>query len=109
MKVKTAELSGRALDFATAMSIGWGDGGYRERHLHILPEYSIGWMECGGLLTEYITGLALHCRREHWIASARNHPTHTGKTAQEAICRAVVASKLGDEVDIPDELMESTK
>lgn len=30
-----------------------------------------------------------------------------GETPQIAICRAVVASKLGDEVDIPDELMES--
>lgn len=29
-----------------------------------------------------------------------------GETPQIAICRAVVAAKLGDEVDIPDELME---
>ena len=29
-----------------------------------------------------------------------------GETPQIAICRAVVAAKLGDEVEIPDELME---
>lgn len=32
-----------------------------------------------------------------------------GETPQIAICRAVVAAKLGDEVDIPDELMEATR
>ncbi|OPX52439.1 hypothetical protein B5P53_06035 [Citrobacter portucalensis] len=104
VKVKTAQLTGRQLDFATAASVGWGDGGYRERHLHILPEYTTGWMECGGILTEFITGLALHNRKEHWIASALNGPSQVGKSPQEAICRAVVLARLGDEVDIPDEL-----
>ncbi|WP_338805084.1 hypothetical protein WDV76_08620 [Xenorhabdus griffiniae] len=32
--------------------------------------------------------------------------TQTGDTLQIAICRAVVAAQLGDEVEIPDELME---
>ena len=104
MKVKTSQLTGRQLDFATSVSIGWGDGGYRERHLHVLPEYTTGWMECGGILTEFITGLALHNRKEHWIASALNGPSQIGKTPQEAICRAVVLARIGDEVDIPDEL-----
>ncbi|EMH4161629.1 DUF2591 domain-containing protein [Pluralibacter gergoviae] len=105
MKVKTANLTGRQLDFATAVAIGWGDGGYRERHLYMLPEYTTGWMECGGILNEFITGLALHNRKEHWIASALNGPTQIGKTPQEAICRAVIRLKLGDEVEVPDELI----
>lgn len=108
MKVKTAELSGVQLDYAVAVAVNWGDGGYLARHMRFVPEYSTDWSRCGELISEY--RVWLQPRSDINYASVM-HPKGViaghGNTPQIAICRAVVASKLGDEADIPDELMES--
>lgn len=127
MKVKTAELSGKALDWATGRAIGANvgitiGGLVKEITSHNPIDMSLwqptnDWSICGPLIEK----LKISCYASvdpesskvyHWVAVNEKVPydKRRGYTASEpkiAICRAVVASKLGDEVDIPDELMES--
>ena len=158
VKVKTAELSGRALDWSVGKALGIdviSSGGevwkhFSEDELHAgedegLYEYrpSFDWSQCGSLITEYqifidpphevhksmVTpdGKPKGCWQSYdtWHATisttvAEKPSKHLwadfslpggpyrgeGEPPLIAICRALVASKLGDEVDIPDELME---
>ncbi|MDQ7510998.1 phage protein NinX family protein [Salmonella enterica] len=139
MKVKTAELSGRALDWAVArlsrlplfemgLSGNW-PGNHKvteaslsgeilirdltgqltlEKSLHSSPySPSTDWSQCGPLIAAY--GVWLSDKDGAFTASCKPHfdiAIYDAETPQIAICRAVVAARLGDEVDIPDELME---
>ncbi|WP_340619016.1 phage protein NinX family protein, partial [Xenorhabdus entomophaga] len=76
---------------------------------------STDWSQCGQLIDKYIDDLThMAFRGDHWAANCRAvrvgdfsiFKTQTGDTPQIAICRAVVAAQLGDEVEIPDELVE---
>ncbi|MDC9591466.1 DUF2591 family protein, partial [Xenorhabdus sp. XENO-10] len=60
MKIKTSELTGRALDYAVAMAQGWekmaGYNGYSTPNgIVIAPEYipSWDWAQCGQLIEKY--------------------------------------------------------
>lgn len=114
MKVKTAELSGVQLDYAVAVSVNVG-----EPILHITSETSfvelkgesfcpsISWRQCGPLIERH--SLSLTGSGKNNIAVVRvgcGCVTQSGDTLLIAFCRALVAAKLGDEVDIPDELIE---
>lgn len=127
MKVKTAELSGRALDWAVAIAEGWQpdrpqDGQLTRNSRYIVvgdktvdQRYwynpSTDWSQCGPLTRDLL--VMTRANNGAWLASCPiksfddENAHQWGDTLQIAICRAVVASKLGDEVDIPDELMES--
>ncbi|MEQ1977134.1 phage protein NinX family protein [Xenorhabdus sp. SGI240] len=79
---------------------------------------STNWEQCGQLIERYIDDLThMAFRGDHWVANCRAvrvgdfsiFKTQTGDTPQIAICRAVVAAKLGDEVEIPDELVEKSQ
>ena len=128
MKIKTAELSGKALDFAVAESLGAYIGMVkpyintdREEEALIFPDNvpfqwahgvfapSTRWGHCGPLIEGYspvITICQAKIRTE--IATLENDVAKTGVglalTYLESFCRALVSLKLGDEVDIPDEL-----
>lgn len=121
MKVKTAELSGVQLDYAVAMSVDHPvkvisgdvcsmheDGNEWMPYEYFKP--STDWSHCGELVNPHEVAFAPHPVGRLWRACALKAPINNvieeGETPQIAICRAVVASKLGDEVDIPDELME---
>ncbi|WP_237388013.1 phage protein NinX family protein [Xenorhabdus sp. Sc-CR9] len=115
MKLKTSELTGRALDYAVGLAVTDDDVKCDGQHISVTFNggryiYSwnpaTNWEQCGQLIEKYITALALHTRGEHWIAGSRIHGTSTGETAQISICREVVRNQLGDEVEIPDELLE---
>lgn len=114
MKVKTSELSGKALDWATGIAIG-----FDVRTQPNGPVYSttgesfnpsVNWLQCGRIIE--FEGIEFK-----WVSDATleahsylNDPHYGyGLTHQEAACRLMVVSKLGDEVDIPDELMEATR
>jgi len=122
MKIKTAELSGRALDWAVANAVGGKiltlDGKVAairvgsSQFVVVLPgdasnyHPSTDWSQCGALIEaediefKWVSDATLE-------AHSYLHDPHYGYglTHQEAACRLIVASKLGDEVDIPDELM----
>lgn len=115
IEVKTAELIGPALDWATAKASGTkiDDSRGKELRIDIAPGFqspwipSVNWYQGGPLIDEYMIGFGVYsdayfavvARNE--ISGAENGPTHL-----IAACRAIVASKLGDTVSVPKELMQ---
>ena len=104
MKIKTSELQGKALDWAVVEcerfvedefepSEIWEDGGpIIEREKIDLNYFPDGSYENGGA----------------WIATRTDGPAvseEEGDTPLVAAMRCYVASKLGDEVEVPDELL----
>ena len=100
MKVKTSELTGPALDWAVAKcENNWTfepDG---------LDSYSTDWAQGGPIIER--EKLDVFCSGNVWDASTGDrHPNviKTGTTPLIAAMRCYVASKLGDEIEIPEEL-----
>lgn len=128
MKIKTSKLTGQALDWAVATcegyepftdSISWiikRAGQYIQ-----LPKYSTDWAQ-GGPVIEH-ENLSVSYWGEHskfgqhasteqfWEARHPSHRTHSrrtvgfGPTPLIAAMRCLVSAKLGDEVDVPEELL----
>jgi hypothetical protein len=92
MKIKTTELTGRALDWAIARCVGRG---------YPYPA-STDW-SIGGPIIER-EGLTLTHQGERWAAQTDADEFQYGPTPLVAAMRCFVASKLGDEVDVPEEL-----
>ena len=130
MKVKTAELTGPALDWAVAKCEGlevyvpafaekpWLQ--YRDCHgqPHMCPKYSTDRAFTGSIIEreqiKVVKGNPLYSPRgnekgDHyeplWIASVDSGRSSHGRSYLEAAMRCYVASKLGDEVDVPEELL----
>ncbi|MDE9566301.1 DUF2591 domain-containing protein [Xenorhabdus bovienii] len=115
MKLKTSELTGQALDWAVAKSIGLPAIVTPFGNLIIkgMEDYtpSTDWAQCGELIEKHHVELNFNSVSEEWSAYIFNFEElesviEDGDTPQIAICRAVVAAQLGDEVEIPDELVE---
>ena len=126
MKVKTADLIGPALDWAVAVVEG-----LTEEHAWTTIEifkairagggywYSTDWSAAGPLIERDCIGLEKHrLEGQRQWAACDWHPVvihgHTclerskyvyGPTPLIAAMRCVVAANLGDEVDVPDELV----
>ena len=137
VEVNTAELTEQALDWATAIATGWVDIGASQAypgcrtiklpgadsHLWVghrsifLGVFDAGWFspttywEQGGPLRDkYDVGI------EHGVPDGlryayvpgRDLDGSFGETALIAICRAIVAAKMGDVVHVPAELVEAS-
>ncbi|MBI6550711.1 phage protein NinX family protein [Xenorhabdus lircayensis] len=126
MKLKTSELTGRALDWAVALAADAksvecsriGD------YLLELPnsDYffatgdwytfrpSTDWAPCGQLIDIFrmeITNVLVNDVWKYYATCPHLMGEYQhGNTPKLAICRAVVAAQLGDEVEIPDMLLE---
>ena len=116
MKIKTTDLTDIALDWAVCEATGllaayprvrkdfalqWPGAG--NQHLH--P--STDWSQGGPIIEREKIG-SLHEARGVWSASTKwEDPAKVfyGKTKLIAAMRCYVASKLGDEVGIPNELI----
>lgn len=108
--MKTSELTGAALDWAVAKCEG-ADLAYG---LTDDERYSTNWAQGGPIIER--EGIAVDCERSSghvtgWlacneIASDENWDANVyyGPTPLIAAMRCYVASKLGDEVDVPKEL-----
>ena len=99
MKVKTSELQGAALDWAVAEC---------EQFVEDEFEPSENWADGGPIIER--EKISVWARGNEW-ASESFVPNQqglecVGPTPLIAAMRCYVASKLGDEVDMPDELME---
>ncbi len=99
--MKTSELTGAALDWAVAKCEGFlcdykYNGG--------LSSYSTDWAQGGAIIErERITLVAMP--DGSWQAKGRDlYPHFHNPTPLIAAMRCYVASKLGDEVDIPEGL-----
>ena len=124
MKIKTSELTDAALDWAIGTAIGglyqpvsvrdafWIWPGEPVKYSKATPAYSTDWAQ-GGPIIGRIKGLQLKnwleskpetCCEVH-IHNYEGNWIQFGPTPLIAAMRCYVASKLGDEVDVPEELV----
>ena len=110
--MKTSELSGPALDWAVAKCEGITvlpkmRGGHfvtLNRGETVLLCYSTDWSQGGPIIQRERIRLD---PRGHWVAGHdSSNDEYSGPTPLVAAMRAYVASKLVDEVEIPEELKE---
>lgn len=116
MKIKTAELTDAALNWAVAMCEGWkwttardSTGNYPwlvKVGKDIDPKNyrpSTNWMQGGPIIER--EGISLfNCYGDsEWSASTEGYEYHA-TTPLIAAMRCYVASKKGDEVDVPEEV-----
>ena len=97
--MKTSELQGAALDWAVAKCEGFEPFG------GALVYYSTIWT-LGGPIIER-EKMTVESLDTGWLATRIEHPAFSeeqGPTPLIAAMRCYVASKLGDEVEIPEEL-----
>ena len=109
--MKTADLIDAQLDREVATLEGWaqsGEDGFWRRGSHkraYAPEYSKQWM-WGGPITEREKMEFVQMRNPDYVkARCLYGPWVGGPTPLTAGMRCYVASKLGDEVDVPKELL----
>ena len=97
MKTKTSELTGAALDWAVAKCEGTDE---------LWWEYSPSqkWEQGGPIIERNL--ITIFRRDDEWYAYSSLSSTMDfhGATPLIAAMRCYVASKLGDEVEVPDEL-----
>jgi hypothetical protein len=120
--MKTSELTGAALDWAVALTEGWTEGkrqeGKREdlwlerkwrtmnpKHYHPSTQWAVG----GPIIERENIDIIHACTlglSSGWEATIDGGATyHEGPTPLIAAMRSYVASKLGEEVEVPKELL----
>ena len=132
--MKTSELTGAALDYAVAKCEGWElngpyscfDGAFCLRELDgsdgdLCPEYSTDWAQGGpviereGIDIQQLFGggcegsfsQPVGWQAKRYIAGGViNPPYFNAQTPLIAAMRCFVFSRLGDEVDVPSELVK---
>lgn len=128
MKVKTADLIGAALDWAVAKCDGYDEWEWdrdvsdlwvirrstqTEHWLKGYYEPSTDWAQGGPIIDREKFGVCHYNESDGWEVpnwaawrtDVDDRVQIMGETALIAAMRCFVASKLGDEVDVPDELM----
>jgi len=134
MKIKTAELTGDALDYVLAKMrdhqwrCAWI---LKQDGFHAWKNYELAWgnwhgelsndpATCLGLMKEYRANIdqAEHAPKVQvtiWYEIADSYSSDfdavsaIGDTVEQAVARCVVAMRLGDEVEVPSELCEQRK
>lgn len=107
MKIKTSDLTLLALDWAVAKCVGV-EFTYEDHPAHelICFKYSTDWAQGGPIIER--EGVCLWSEGYDWEAKIQTGPgewlTEWDASPLVAAMRCYVASKLGDEVDIPEEL-----
>ena len=124
MKMKTSELTGAALDLAVSMALGWrvvdSDKGTKGV-LFLLPDgthsirslwkHSTDWAQGGPIIEreriwlKFPLGDVGEVEALHGSFLFPRHLSRFGPTALIAAMRCYVMAKLGDEVEVPDELV----
>ena len=100
MKIKTAELTGPALDWAVSVAEMDTDG-------TPIPEYSTSWAKGGPIIENAVIDVLSCDGGDYWqahIYECDERIEQFGPTPLIAAMRCYVASKLGDEIEIPEEL-----
>ena len=96
MKIKTSELQGAALDWSVALANG-------QEEFWTTDNYSTNWALGGPIIErEEFSGLKCYGKDE-WECN-NGDIFCDGPTPLIAAMRCYVASKLGDEVEVPEEL-----
>jgi hypothetical protein len=97
MKIKTNDLKDKALDWAVHQA--WCEGAC---HDEPSPCYSTNWAQGGPIIERERISITHQVGR--WAAQTDDDLFAYGPTPLIAAMRCYVASKLGDEVEIPEEL-----
>lgn len=110
MQIKTSELQGAALDWAVAkcerVEFTYED---HPRHEMVNMHYSTDWSQGGpiiereGISVLYQTGVCMTASINGQYEQSVGH-RHKGNIGLLVAMRCYVASKLGDTVEIPEEL-----
>lgn len=121
MKIKTSELSGSDLDWAVAVALGahgqeTGSKTLKGCKHWVVPGFepmrwdnwtpSWDWKQGGKLIASHAIGFVGH-DADNWQAfSSPEDVTYrgVGPTHLVAACRMIVSAKLGDEIEVPEEL-----
>lgn len=121
VKVKTEELTGAGLDWAVAKVVGvkviTDPNSPRKRQM-VEDTASVNGWYCYSPSTDWSQGgplikknyVSVQIMRGGWEADvfdARLPSLQWSNSPLEAVCRAVVASRLGGEVEVPQELISS--
>lgn len=122
IEVKTADLVGHALDWAVAQAEGlevflvgpqynvpwrvfWKKRG-QALEWDVLYNPHEDWLLGGKLIEKYRVGFGLYSDYFFAVTGLNDLPGDAdGSTHLVAACRAIVAAKLGDTVQVPKELM----
>jgi len=111
MKIKTSELQGAALDWAVAKCevtkpIEEFDYFFLKNHDNGFCHYSSDWAQGGPIIDRERINLVAEAIGEWgaFIETSNIDYSYHGPTPLIAAMRCYVASKLGDEVEIPEEL-----
>ena len=123
MKIKTSELAGAVLDWAVSKCEGFNAEALVALAKRVpgkqcgvfLTKYSTDWAQGGPIIEREGLELSVHIIHNGVItgwACEKDWPSTyqkgaTGPTPLIAAMRCYVASKLGDEVDVPDELINN--
>ena len=122
MKIKTSELIGPALDWAVAKALGIRT--YIGRYEHTLTgpcildadlvdmqtdgeqelKHSRSWAQGGPIIERELISVSSQTNGHSWAAKGAHNYSY-GPTPLIAAMRCFVASKLGDKVDVPEELL----
>jgi hypothetical protein len=108
--MKTSELTGAALDWAVAKCEGEDycdhDGMNGIGIAFEATHYSTNWSQGGPIIErEKIKTSPYHNQGEWWAEHAIAKSVEQGPTPLVAAMRCYVASKLGEDVDIPSDLI----
>ena len=110
MKIKTSDLTGPALDWAVASSDGRRrdvrtfQAGYFDYGMY---HYSTSWAQGGPLIEREGISTMFH-DQGHWTAAnLKGTVSAEGPTPLIAAMRCYCCSKLGDVVDVPEELCQA--
>ena len=112
MKIKTSELKGAALDWAVAKCEGYFDIVIAGALIGVADVFyfdvwtpSTDWAQGGPIIERGGIMIERWASTGHWqAANALVTKVFTAETPLVAAMRCYVASKLGDEVEVPEEL-----
>lgn len=112
IKTNTSELTGAALDWAVAKCEGhqWRMGDRYPQYAHketscwMTWHVSTDWAQGGPIIEREVDSVYEHKALECWAAKSKEGDLRYGPTPLIAAMRCYVASKLGDEVEVPEEL-----
>lgn len=114
--MKTSELTGAALDWAVAKAEGWSEEGLEDiANGDTFPAHSFStdWSLAGPIIERESINLIYRHPNFNGLWTAFNdewdddmNGVNCGDTPLIAAMRCYVASKLGDEVEVPDELQD---
>ena len=107
MKIKTLELVDAALDWAVAKCEGRRPSLFifqRTGKLDPRHNYSTDWSQAGPIMHREKMRVGPYGTADLWIAG-NDKAADVGPTPLIAAMRCFVSSKLGDEVEVPDELV----